>query len=132
MTRALWIASLVLAAYAQAPARFVGTVQAVRAGEVDVKPDQGDLLTTKLIPETIFQRVEPGEKDLKQAKVIQLTDVAVGDRVLVALEPGTQDLRRLVVMPASEIARRNEAERLDWQKRGVTGVVAAGRETRSC
>jgi hypothetical protein len=28
-------------------------------------------------------------------------------------------------MPAADIAKRNEAERLDWQKRGVSGVVAA-------
>jgi hypothetical protein len=115
-----------LLASAQAPSRFVGTVVAVRPdkGEVDVKADQNGVRTAKIDPETIFQRVAPGEKDLKQAQPIQLSDVQPGDRVLVALEPGTEDLRRLVVMPASEIARRNEAERLDWQKRGAAGVVA--------
>jgi hypothetical protein len=114
-------------AAAQQPPRFVGTVQTVKAdqGEIAIQTDQGDTRTARIVPETIFQRVAPGEKDLKQAQPIQLRDVAAGDRVLVALEPGTEDLRRLVVMPASDIAKRNEADRLDWQKRGVSGVVAA-------
>src|ERR1039457_209171 len=107
-------------AAAQQPPRFVGTVQAVKAdqGEIAIQTDQGDTRTARIIPESIFQRVAPGEKDLKQAQPIQLRDVAAGDRVLVTLEPGTEDLRRLVVMPASDIAKRNEADRLDWQKRG--------------
>ena len=37
------------------------------------------------------------------------------------------EARRIVVASASDIARRNVAERLDWEKRGITGIVA-GRE----
>lgn len=125
-------ASAAVGGKAQAPAappRFVGTVQAVRAAEVDVKPDQGDARTAKIILESVFQRVAPGEKDLKSARPIAFKDVAVGDRVLVALEPGTGDLRRLVVMSASDIAKRNEADRQDWQKRGISGVVSANNGT---
>lgn len=112
-------------AIAQTPSRFVGTVQAVRPEAVEVKTDQGDVVTAKTISETVVQRVAPGVKDLKQAETIPLSDVGGGDRVLVTLEPGTQDLRRLVVMAASDISRRNEADRLDWQKRGVSGIVAS-------
>lgn len=114
-----------MCAIAQTPSRFVGTVQAVRPEAVEVKTDQGDVVTAKMIAETVVQRVAPGVKDLKQAETIPLSDVSGGDRVLVTLEPGTQDLRRLVVMAASDISRRNEADRLDWQKRGVSGIVAS-------
>jgi hypothetical protein len=52
-------------------------------------------------------------------------DIAIGDRVLVSFVDGLSEARRIVVVAAGDIARRNEAERLDWQKRGVTGVVAS-------
>jgi hypothetical protein len=62
---------------------------------------------------------------LKKADAIQITDVAIGDRVLVTPEPGTTDLRRIIVMAATDIAKRNEADRLDWTRRGISGLVAA-------
>ena len=63
--------------------------------------------------------------DLKKAESIKVTDVALGDRVLATPEPGTSNLRRIVVMSATDIAKKNEADRQDWTKRGVTGIVAA-------
>ncbi|MEO8372998.1 MAG: hypothetical protein ABI806_27680, partial [Candidatus Solibacter sp.] len=47
------------------------------------------------------------------------------DRVLATPEPGTSNLRRIVVMSISEIARKNEADKADWTKRGVSGMVAS-------
>jgi hypothetical protein len=35
------------------------------------------------------------------------------------------EARRIVVVAASAIARRNAAERVDWEKRGLSGIVAA-------
>ena len=32
---------------------------------------------------------------------------------------------RCVLVSADDIAKRNEAEKLDWQKRGMSGIVAA-------
>jgi hypothetical protein len=51
--------------------------------------------------------------------------VALGDRVLATPESGTTNLRRIIVMSATDISKKNEADRLDWTRRGVTGVVAA-------
>jgi len=51
--------------------------------------------------------------------------VAAGDRVLVNLMPGVFEARRIVVMASSDIARRKEADRLDWTRRGILGIVAA-------
>src|SRR5258708_22655108 len=56
---------------------------------------------------------------------MQASDISVGDRVLVVLMPDTAVLRRIVDMSAVDINKKNEADRLDWTKRGISGVVAA-------
>jgi len=106
---------------------FVGTIAGFRpeTAEVEIKPDNGAPVVARISPDTIAQRVAPGEKDLKKAETIKVTDVAVGDRVLVTLEAGTNNLRRIVDMSAVDIAKRNEADRLDWTRRGITGVVVS-------
>lgn len=131
-----WITYLLLAfvilwlapprAQAQAAKSFVGTVSAIKAktAEIEFKPDSTAPVVLKIGSNTIAQKIAPGEKDLKKAEPIQITEVAVGDRVLVTPEPGTSDLRRVVVMSAVDIAKRNQADSLDWTRRGVSGVVA--------
>jgi hypothetical protein len=115
-------------AFAQTASKsFVGTVAGFHpdTAEVEIKPDNAPTVIAKFTPETIAQRVAPGEKDLKKAEIIKVTDVAVGDRVLATLEAGTTNLRRIVDMSAVDIAKRNETDRLDWTRRGLTGMVAA-------
>jgi len=74
-------------------------------------------------------RVGLGEKDLKNAVKIALSDIAVGDRVL-ARGAGGQDNTSLtaasvVVMSKADIAKKHEADKAEWQKRGVFGVISA-------
>jgi hypothetical protein len=118
---------LPLGAQAQSSRAFVGTVVTLRveSAAVEVKPDSGDVVVAQLTSDTIAQKIAPGEKDLKKAEAIEVTDLAKGDRVLVTLEPDSTRIRRIVVMSAKEIANRNDADRLDWQKRGVAGIVSA-------
>ena len=106
---------------------FIGTVDAFKPDtlEILVKSEAGEVRSLKITAETIVQRVAPGERDLKNAISLRASDVALGDRVLVSIERGTSDLRRLVVMAASDLSKRDDADRADWQKRGVTGVVAS-------
>jgi hypothetical protein len=106
---------------------IVGTVSAFKAetAEIEIRPDTGAAVAFKVTADTMAQRVAPGVTDLKKAESIKVTDVALGDRVLATAEPGTSNLRRIVVMAATDIARRNEADKLDWTKRGVSGVVAS-------
>ncbi|MDP9169862.1 MAG: hypothetical protein M3N54_04540 [Acidobacteriota bacterium] len=124
-----WIVFYVLLAAltgtAQTVKQFVGTVKSLLpdTAEIRIAPDSGEPVNVKVSGTTIAQRIAPGERDLKNAATIALSDVAPGDRVLVALEPGTADLRRIVVMPATEISKHDEADRQDWVKRGVAGVV---------
>jgi len=115
-------------ATAQTPAKsVVGTVSVFKAGtaEIEIKPDNGEPVAMKVTADTIAQKVAPGVTDLKKAEAIKVTDVLLGDRVLATPEPGTSNLRRIVVMSISEIAKKNEADKADWMKRGVSGMVAS-------
>ena len=126
ITPGLLLCALALAQ--NAPPKFIiGTVSGFKAetAEIEVKPDQGDVVSLKVISTTQALRVPPGEKDLKKAEPIQVTDVSAGDRVLVNLMPGAFEARRIVVMSSSDIGKRNAADSADWTKRGVAGIVAA-------
>jgi hypothetical protein len=126
MNRLCVLLFLGAAAFAQTKA-ILGSITAFKADEalVVVKPDNTDAVNVKLTPETIFQRVAPGERDLKKAATMNMTDMALGDRVLVSFQPGTTEASRILVMSATDITKRNEADRLDWNKRGISGVVAS-------
>jgi hypothetical protein len=97
----------------------------VESLEIGVKPDRGDSIFLKFGPETEVVRIAPGERDMSKAKPAKVTDIARGDRVMVSFVEGLTEARRIVVISADDIAARNEAERLDWQKRGISGIVAA-------
>jgi hypothetical protein len=129
MSRIVFTVLLAGTALAQTPAptRFVGTVTAIKVetAEIVVKPDNAAAVSAKLTSDTVVERVEPGAKDLKGAQAMQASDISVGDRVLVVLMPDAPVLRRIVDMSALDINKKNEADHLDWTKRGISGVVAA-------
>src|SRR5260370_15581517 len=118
---------VLLLAQAVVPKASVGTADGfkVESAEIRIKPDDGDAVSLKLTPATQVLRVAPGEKDLKKAEPIKIPDVASGDHVLVNLMPGAFEARRIVVMSSVDIAKKNEADSLDWNKRGVAGIVAS-------
>jgi hypothetical protein len=124
----VWLGVAIFAmAQTPPPARFVGTVTAIKVdtAEFVITPDKAGPYTVKLSSETSAERVEPGAKDLKSAQAMKASDIAVGDRVLVVLMPDSNVMRRIVDMSAMDITKRNEADRADWNKRGVAGVVTA-------
>src|SRR5260370_24007946 len=114
-------------AFAQPAKSVVGTVSLFKAdtAEIEITPDNGAPVAMRVTADTMAQKVAPGVTDLKKAESIKVTDVALGDRVLATPEPGTANLRRIIVMSATDITKKNEADRLDWTRRGVTGMVAA-------
>jgi len=128
MNRSFALLFLCAAAFAQTmPKSIVGSITAVKAEDavVVVKPDNTDAVSVKLTADTIFQRIAPGERDLKKAAAMNMTDMALGDRVLVSFKTGGAEALRILVMSSTDIQKRNEADSLDWTKRGVSGVVAA-------
>lgn len=123
----LLLSLLAILASAQAPANksFVGTVSAFKSGtEIEFKPDSGASVDVTVTPDTLAQKIAPGETSLKNAVAAKVTDLMIGDRALVTLEAGTNTARRIVIMSATDISKRDEADRQDWNARGLSGVVA--------
>lgn len=112
---------------APAARTILGTVAAIDPDllEYSVKADSGTLQRFRVGAETEVVVVEPGQQDLSGGKAARVTDVAIGDRVLASFVDGLGEARRVVVVSADDIAKRNEAERRDWQKRGLSGIVAS-------
>jgi hypothetical protein len=113
------------------PNRALGEVKIkdAAAKQLIIKTDAGSLVTVVLNDATSFMRVAPGETTLTNATKITFGDVAEGDRVL-ALGKVSDDqklvpARTLVVMTKADIAKKQEAERAEWKRRGVLGIITA-------
>lgn len=111
------------------PASLVGEVTAKAASGLTLKADDGAAVTVTLKDGASVVRAKPGAKTLAEAVAATLEEVAVGDRVLVRgdrSEDGASfAARQVVVMAKEDIARKQEAERADWRRRGVLGTVTA-------
>jgi hypothetical protein len=109
------------------PVTYLGSVTKIDPDQFEytVKTDSGGLERFRVGPDTEVVQIAPGEQDLSKAKPARVTDVATGDRVLVSFVAGVTEARRMVMVSSDDIAHRNEAEKLDWQKRGLSGIVAA-------
>jgi hypothetical protein len=112
---------------AQPQKSILGTVTEFKMSslEIGLQPDSGAATYFKVSSDTEILQVAPGERDLARAKTVRVTDLSLADRVLVTFVADMPEARRIVLISATDIAKRNEAERLDWQKRGVNGTVTA-------
>jgi uncharacterized membrane protein YgcG len=114
-------------AQAPAPARVVGTVSAISGNTMTVRTDAGDVYQVVVPVVAVVRQIEPGQKTLADAKTIQLSDLSSGDRVLVGLDPnapaGTSQALTIIAVKQSELARKQEQEREEWQRNGVGGLV---------
>lgn len=111
--------------------RALGEVKVIdsAAKQMVIKTDGASLVTVVLSDTTVYMRVAPGETTLTNASKITFADVAEGDRVL-ALGKVSDDrkvvpARTVVVMTKADIAKKQEAERAEWKKRGVLGMITA-------
>ena len=114
-----------LAWSATRPTAILGTITGFRDRTLEfaLKADSGATTYFKVAPGTQVVRIPPGERDLAKARPGAATDLAIGDRVLVSYVSGMDEPRRIVRMSPDDIAQRNDAERLDWQRRGISGIV---------
>ncbi len=121
-----WISSAT-AILAQAPARFVGSITAISGSSLTVKTDAGDQRQFEVPAEAVLKRIAPGEKDLSKAATITFAELAVGDRVLVKLDSSadasTPKASQIIAVKAEDLAQKQQADREDWQRRGVAGLV---------
>src|SRR5215472_9026105 len=109
---------------------IIGTVTGFNMSSLEIgfQPDSGAASYVQVSADTDVLQVEPGERDLSHARKVRATDLSPADRVMVTFVDGMNEARRIVVISAGDISKRNDAERLDWQKRGVDGTVTAIRD----
>lgn len=114
-----WLLAAVLGA-AELP-RTAGVVTAVDAAglRLTVRTDEGAEKTVALAQGVEILSVPAEARDLKNARRITLADIQPGDRVLARGEPAAT----LLVMSRSEVERKRAAERADWERRGISGVI---------
>jgi len=120
-------------ATAQQPARtnLVGAVQAIDGanGQITLHTDDGKTVTVVPRAGAKFLRLPPGEKSMANATPITASDIGPGDRVLARGELSDDKTSlaatTLVIMTKADIAKKQQADQAEWQKRGVGGLVTA-------
>jgi PAS domain-containing protein len=113
---------------ARAPARVLGEVTKLDAAgrRITLKTDAGQEVTIVTDAETSVLRAQPGARDLTGATPVELAEIALGDRVLARgarADEKTITARQVVVMGRADIAQKQEQERAEWRRRGVSGVI---------
>lgn len=109
----------------------IGEVKALdpAANQIIVRGDNGVLVTVNLSDKTQYKRMAPGAKTLDSATIITLADVGQGDRVWARWRAGsdqkTVPTPQLIVMSKADLAKKQEQERAEWRRRGVSGIVAS-------
>ena len=105
----------------------LGSIRQIEGARLLLATDQEGEVPVRVQPGARLLRLSPGQTDLTHAATIQLGDLQVGDRVLVRGKRGADgvslEAASVLVMKQGEIAQRNREEMLDWQRRGVGGLV---------
>jgi hypothetical protein len=113
-----------------APAQsIVGTVTKVDAAAraLTVKTDAGQEFAVTLEAKATIRRIAAGETDVSKAAVVQIGDISVNDRVQARGKADGQTLAAMTIflMSRSDVNKTQDAQRADWDKRGVSGLVTA-------
>jgi hypothetical protein len=112
-------------------ASVIGEVKAIdaTANQMVVRADNGTLFTVTFSDKTQYMRVAPGETSLAKATKITMADVGAGDRVLARgrglAEQKTLPALQVVVMSKADLAKKQEQDRAEWRRRGVSGIVGS-------
>ena len=111
------------------PVRPIGVVTQLQSGKFILHTDAGADLLILLSDQVSVLRVPPGAKDLSAASKVTVGDIGSGDRVLVRGRVSDDQKSVLavsvIVMTKADLSNAREAERRDWQRRGIGGTVTA-------
>jgi Cu/Ag efflux protein CusF len=111
--------------------RPIGMILAIdsAAKRITIKTDSGPEMNISFEETTRFLRVGPGAKDLENATPISASELSAGDRILArgrsAGDAALFAATSVIVMSKGDLARKHAAERAEWKKRGVGGVITA-------
>ncbi len=96
------------------------------AGQITIKTNAGSVVVASVTEKTTYQRIPPGETDKAKAEQTSLTEITVGDglvaRGFVAADQKSVPAQQIFVVSQSEIAKKNQAEKMAWA-RGAKGIV---------
>jgi Cu/Ag efflux protein CusF len=109
----------------------IGEVKAIdtAAKQLTIKTDAGSTVVVSFGDKTTYKRLAPGETSLTNATDVTLADLAEGDRVMargtVSEDRKSVPAVQIVVMTKGDLAKKQEAERAEWRRRGILGVITA-------
>jgi len=109
----------------------IGEVKTIdsAAKQLTIKTDAGSVVTVSLSDKTSYKRLAPGEQSLTNATDVTLADLGEGDRVMargtVSEDRTSVPAAMVIVMTKSDLAKKQEAERAEWRRRGILGVITA-------
>jgi hypothetical protein len=109
----------------------IGEIKSVdaTAKQLTIKTDAGSLVTVSLSDKTTYKKLAPGEQTLTNATDVTFADLAEGDRVMargtVSEDRKSVPAAQVIVMTKGDLAKKQEAERLEWRRRGILGVITA-------
>ncbi len=106
----------------------VKTIDAT-AKQLTIKTDAGSMVTVSLTDKTTYKKLAPGETSLTNATDVTFADLAEGDRIMargtVATDLKSVPAAMVVVMTKGDLAKKADAERAEWRRRGILGVITA-------
>ena len=109
----------------------IGEIKSIDAAakQLTIKTDAGSMVTVSLSDKTTYKKLAPGEQSLTNATDLTFADLAEGDRVMargtVAADQKSVPALQIIVMTKGDLAKKQEAERLEWRRRGILGVITA-------
>src|SRR5215510_13307308 len=93
------------------------------------KTDAGAMGAVSLSDKTTYKKLAPGEQSLTNATDVTFADLAEGDRVMargtVSEDRKSVPALMVIVMTKGDLAKKQEAERAEWRRRGILGVITA-------
>ena len=97
--------------------------------QVTIQTDAGSVVTVSITEKTTYKKLAPGEKTLSNATDVTFAELAEGDRIMargtVAEDKKSVPALQIIVMTKGDLAKKQEAERLEWRRRGILGVITA-------
>lgn len=109
----------------------IGEVKTIDAAgkQLSIKTDAGSVVNVVVNEKTAYKKLAPGEQTLTNATDVTFADLAEGDRIMargtVSDDKKTVPASMVIVMTKGDLAKKQEAERLEWRRRGILGVITA-------
>jgi hypothetical protein len=109
----------------------IGEIKSIDAAakQLTIKTDAGSMVSVSLSDKTTYKKLNPGEQSLTNAADITFADLGEGDRVMargtVSPDQKSVPALQIIVMTKGDLAKKQEAERLEWRRRGILGVITA-------